>query len=132
MQNTRLENWQSLLNAHLRTIGPFEWGTNDCCMFAVGCVQVITGVDHGKEYRGYKTALGASRRIEKAGGIDAIATAALGAPKPLKQAQRGDVVLFKNGEDTALGISVGDKIAAVGEKGIIFLPFSEGLQAWSV
>ena len=128
----RLENWQSLLSAHLRKIGAFQWGTNDCCMFAVGCVKVMTGVDHGKQYRGYKTALGAYRRIKRAGGIDAIATAALGAPKPLKQAKRGDVILFKTGDDVALGVSVGDKIVAIGENGLIFLPFSDGLQAWSV
>ena len=128
----RVENWQSKLNAHLKTVGKFEWGTNDCCMFAVGCMASITGVDHGKPYKGYKTALGASRRIEKAGGIENIAIDALGAPKPLKEAKRGDLVLFKTGEDVALGISVGDKIVAVGEDGLIFLPFSEGVKAWSV
>ena len=128
----RVENWQSKLNAHLKTVGKFEWGTNDCCMFAVGCMAGITGVDHGKPYRGYKTALGASRRIEKAGGIENIAIDALGAPKPLKEAKRGDLVLFKTGEDVALGISVGDKIVAVGEDGLIVLPFSEGVKACSV
>lgn len=128
----RLENWQSKLSSHLRTVGAFEWGTNDCCMFAVNCVKVITGVDHGKEYRGYKSALGASRRLDRCGGVEGIATTELGAPKPLKQAKRGDVVLVKTGNDVALGVSVGDKIAVVGENGLMFLPFADGIKAWSV
>ena len=128
----RVENWQSKLNEHLKTVGKFEWGKNDCCMFAVGCVKVLTGVDHSKDYKGYKTAIGAARRVEKAGGIESIASDALGASKPLKEAKRGDIVLFNAGKDVALGVSVGDKIVAVGEDGLIFLPFSDGIKAWSV
>lgn len=128
----RLENWQSKLNKHLQTVGAFEWGKNDCCMFAVGCVQAMTGVDYGKPYRGYKTAKGALKRLEDHGGVEGIATIQLGEPKPIKQAKRGDVVSFKTGDEIALGISVGDKIVAIGENGLIFLPFDDGINAWSV
>ena len=128
----RLENWQSKLNKHLQTVGAFEWGKNDCCMFAVGCVQAMTGVDHGKPYRGYKTARGALKRLEDHGGVEGIAAIELGEPKPIKQAKRGDVVSFKTGDEIALGISVGDKIVGIGEKGLIFLPFDDGINAWSV
>lgn len=128
----RVENWQSKLNKHLQTIGAFEWGVNDCCMFAVGCVQVITGVDHGKAYRGYKTSKGALKRLKDNGGVEGIATIELGAPKSIKQAKRGDVVSFKTGDETALGISVGDKIVGIGEHGLIFMPFADGIKAWSV
>ena len=128
----RVENWQSKLNKHLQTVGSFAWGTNDCCMFAVGCVQVMTGVDHGKAYKGYKSARGALNRLNDYGGVEGIATIQLGAPKPVKQAKRGDVVSFKAGEEIALGISVGDKIVGIGEHGLLFMPFSEGVNAWSV
>ena len=101
-------------------------------MFAVNSVRVITGVDYGADYKGYKSALGAARRLEKGGGVEAIATTALGSPKPLKEAKRGDVVLIKTGEDVALGVCVGDKIAAVGENGLMFLSFTDGVKAWSV
>lgn len=101
-------------------------------MFAVGCVQVITGEDHGKAYRGYKTARGALSRLKEHDGVEVIATKQLGAPKPLKQAKRGDVVSFYAGEEIALGLSLGDKIVGIGEDGLIFMPFSQGIKAWSV
>ena len=128
----RIENWNSKLNKHLATISEFKWGTNDCCMFAVGCVEIITGIDYGKEYRGYKTALGASRRLEKYGGVVGIATIELGDPKPCIEAKRGDVVSFITNDEIALGICVSDKIAAVGENGLMFFPMRDGLNAWSV
>lgn len=127
----RLENWEIKLDEHLKTVGAFEWGTNDCCMFAVNCVKVITGIDHGKEYRGYKTKVGAARRLLKYGGVEGIATKELGDPKPVKQAKRGDVVSVDQG-DVFLGIHLGDKIAAVSESGLIFLKTSVIKNAWSV
>ena len=92
----------------------------------------MTGVDHGKPYRGYKTAKGALKRLEDHGGVEGIATIELGEPKPIKQAKRGDVVSFKTGDEIALGISVGDKIVGIGEHGLTFMPFSVGIKAWSV
>ena len=88
----RKEGWESALNKHLETVGPFEWGTNDCCMFAVGCVEAITGVDYGKPYRGYKTKIGAARRLSDGGGVEGIATECLGKHKEPVKAKRGDVV----------------------------------------
>lgn len=131
-QSMRLDNWNTLLNKHFQSIGPFKWGENDCCMFSVECVKVITGVDHGTEYRGYRSASGAYKVLKTYDGVEGIATRQLGQPKPITQANRGDVVSFKNGEQIALGICLGDKIAAIGEYGLIFMPISVGIKSWSV
>lgn len=127
----RHEDWEKRLNQHLESVGPFEWGANDCCLFAANAVLAITGDDYAKPYRGYKTAKGALSRL-KGIGVAGVATKALGAPKAAVFAKRGDVVSFDSGDGIALGVCVGAKIAAVGQDGLVMLPMSEALQAWSV
>jgi len=128
----RIDGWELRLQEKIDNVQPFEWGTNDCCMFAVSVVEAITGVDHGIAYRGYKTKRGAASRLLKAGGTESIATDALGAPKSYKFARRGDVVSYKSVEEIALGICIGDKIAAVSDNGLILLPMNQAINAWSV
>jgi hypothetical protein len=127
----RFENWEKLLNDYLSKVGPFEWGANDCCLFAANGVRAITGEDYAKPYRGYKTAKGAMSRLKDIG-VAGVATKALGEPKPPTLAKRGDVVSFESGDGLALGLCIGAKIAAVGQDGLIMLPMNQALQAWSI
>tara|TARA_Y100001951_G_C11243571_1_gene242021 strand:+ start:349 stop:804 length:456 start_codon:yes stop_codon:yes gene_type:complete len=50
----RVKGWEhkleQLFNARLRT--PFEWGTNDCCIFVADSVRSITEVDISEWFRG--------------------------------------------------------------------------------
>lgn len=128
----RLQGWESKLNQAIEQTGGFQWGTNDCCMFVVRVVEAITGVDYGKPYRGYKTAKGAASRLLKHGGVEGIATKEFGDPKRPLLAKRGDVVSFKNNGEIALGICIGDKIAAVAESGLISISMKEAINAWSI
>jgi hypothetical protein len=127
----RFQNWEKLLNDYLSQVGPFEWGANDCCLFAANGVFAITGEDYAKPYRGYKTAKGALGKLKDIG-VDGVATKALGEPKPPTLAKRGDVVSFESGNGLALGLCIGAKIAAVGQDGLIMLPMNQAIQAWSV
>jgi hypothetical protein len=127
----RHEDWEKRLNEFLDTVGPFDWGTNDCCLFAANAVLAMTGEDYAKPYRGYKTAKGALSRLKDIG-VAGVATNALGAPKAPLFAQRGDVVSFDAGDGIALGVCIGAKIAAVGQDGLLMLPMNEAIQAWSV
>jgi hypothetical protein len=127
----RFDNWEKLLNDYLSQVGPFEWGANDCCLFAANGVLAMTGEDYAKPYRGYKTAKGALSKLKDIG-VDGVATKALGEPKPPTLAKRGDVVSFESGDGLALGLCIGAKIAAVGQDGLIMLPMNQALQAWSV
>jgi hypothetical protein len=128
----RLDGWESKLNDVISQSGVFEWGTNDCCMFAVRVVEAITGVDHGKPYRGYKTAKGAASRLLKHGGVEGIATKELGEPKSPLLAKRGDIVSFESKDEIALGVCIGDKILAVSKKGVVSFSMREAIKAWSV
>ena len=128
----RFEGWESKLNQAIEQTGEFQWGTNDCCMFVVRVVEAITGEDHGKPYRGYKTAKGAASRLLKHGGVDGLATKEFGEPKPPLMAKRGDVVSFETNGEIALGICVGDKIAAVSEDGLFTFSMKNAIKAWSI
>jgi hypothetical protein len=128
----RLDNWEKLLNDYLFQVGPFEWGANDCCLFAANGVLAMTGKDYAAEYRGYKTAKGAFSRLQKNGGVQGLATKAWGAAKPALMAKRGDPVLFDSGDGLALGLCIGAKIAAVGQDGLVMLPMNQAIEAWSV
>ena len=48
------------------------------------------------------------------------------------KAQRGDVALIDTPLGDALSLVIGDKVAAMGKDGLIFLPLSAAKQAWKV
>jgi len=132
VETRRLEDWDRRLNDYLRTVGPFAWGTNDCCLFAANGVQAMTGIDFAEPYRGYSTARGA---LEKLGtdGIEGVATKAWGSPKNAAYAQRGDPVLIALDDgEKALGLCIGTRAASVGQGGIVMLPMSRAILAWSI
>jgi hypothetical protein len=128
----RFQDWEKRLNDYLNNVEPFEWGVNDCCQFTLGkWAELATGVNHLTQYK-YKTELGAAKILTKVGGIEALTSQHLGEPKTPLLAQRGDIVSFEHDEGMALGICIGDKIAAVGANGLILFPISVAQKAWSV
>jgi hypothetical protein len=127
----RLDGWEKRLDEYLKNVGPFEWGVNDCCMFAANAAFAITGEDYAKPYRGYKTAKGALRHLKDIG-VEGLATKTWGQPKAAAYAQRGDAILYDCGDGDALGVCIGDKIAVMGQDGLVILPMSECLKSWSV
>lgn len=112
----------------------FEWGVNDCCIFAADWVLRVTGRDPMQCLRGYSDEDVARRLLELGGGIARIATQHLGPALPhVTTAQRGDVILFESGSGPALGICVGDKFAAVPpEGGIKYFAMRHAVTAWRV
>jgi hypothetical protein len=136
---TRHPDWPTLLAAHLTsvTLLPFAWVHNDCCTFAAGAVQAITGNDAMAALRGkYTCQAGAARLIATAGSLQALVSQYLGAPLDAPAlAQRGDVVLFEMTDPCgpqALGICVGAQIAAPGPHGMVLLPSNAAVAAWRI
>lgn len=127
----RPDGWEKRLDEYLKNVGPFEWGVNDCCMFSANAALAITKQDYAKPYRGYKTAKGALSRLKDIG-VEGLATKAWGEPKAAAYARRGDVILYDCGDGDALGVCIGDKIAVMGQDGLVILPMSECLKSWSV
>lgn len=127
-------DWQLRLSEFVRTRAhmPFEWGTNDCCLFASDAVQAMTGDDHAVDLRGYHSALAAARVIEQHGGLRQIATDALGEPHSPVFATVGDVVLLENVGREMLAICNGINALAPGEKEMAVLSMDAALLVWKV
>ncbi|MEH3107157.1 MAG: hypothetical protein PGN09_07705 [Sphingomonas fennica] len=124
-------DWEERIVRYLEPLRarPYEWAKNDCCTFAAGAVEAMTGVDPMAEFRGrYATARGAVRAIRRIGAGTLPATldakfrrieAAL--------AQRGDVVWIDDGSALgSLGLCWGPAMIAVGQQdervGLIQVP----------
>jgi len=111
----RYSDWTTRLTQFIqsRKHTSFEWGENDCCLFAADAVIAIAGHDYAEQFRQqYTNEMGALRALKRAGytSIDEALTGLLGAPSPRLSVRRGDVVLIEhNGQDTA-GIMFGDVV----------------------
>ena len=127
----RLEDWPSRLEAYLeakRDI-PFAWGTNDCCSFAAGAIEAMTGESLPTAMRG--TEAEARELLQSWGGLITIVTKLFGKPHPINFAHRGDLVLLRNDPDL-LGIFTSSGVAAPGELGMLLLPRSAARVCWRV
>lgn len=134
----RHEHWPSLLAAYLADDRPFAWGGRDCCTFAAGAVEAMTGADPAAALRGrYRTEQGAARLLKRHGGLEALA-ARLAREHGLRDvphafAGRGDVVLIETGQGPALGvIDLAGRIAAQGPDGITWHDAGIARRAWKV
>jgi hypothetical protein len=132
----RIEGWETALYDAVEEarVRPFEWGVHDCALFAASVVERLTGCDIAKPYRGYKTERGALARIVKAGGMEAMATKALGGPIDIRRARRGDFVLVEAGQPWpgAFAIVRDTRAAAAGKGGLTFVPMKFWRMAWRV
>ena len=137
MINQRSADWPERLADMIeqRRSEPFAWGANDCCLFPADVVRAMTGFDFAAAWRGqYDSAIGAQRQLDEAGGMVALVTAALGAPRDNPQmAVRGDVVCVDIDGRLTLGVVTGSgSWCAPGESGLIFRPMSEVQMVWEV
>lgn len=137
----RVEAWPERLAALIeaRREAPFAWGSHDCCLFAADAVLASTGRDPAAAVRGsYASEAEAEALMLGAGGLEAFVAAAAaeaGLPEiPVAFAQRGDIALVRPGNDPAVGVVLGDRVAVVGMDRMGFLPIGAAgvLRAWAV
>lgn len=141
----RLSGWEQRLAATtaaaMRT--PFEWGVNDCALFACDCILAMTGEDLGAEFRGsYDNEREAYKVLARLGYADlgALAKSRLDEIEP-RDACRGDVVLIP-AEAGGSFLAICDGRTAVGPiretrggrapRGIAHSPMSAATRAWRV
>jgi len=137
----RIPHWPEAYADELARVHnkPFEWGKNDCCLFACNVAMAITGTDLARPFRGYKNRTEAFELIKGYGGIGKLAESvaqeySIPEIEPLR-ARRGDIFLFDNGNGETLGICRGDLVLAPGEDGLIGHPLSKlsgKLRAWEI
>lgn len=127
----------------------FEWGVQDCCLFAANAIQAMTSVDIADDFRGkYTDETSAFALIKTVTGGTTVADAAAhcatrhgltewvdktGKPQPLR-AMRGDLVVIDNAGHLIAGIVdlSGRYVAAMSETGIIRLSIMSIVRAWHV
>lgn len=132
----RYPDWQLRFEAFVRErrAMPFAWSRNDCATFAADAVLALTGSDLVPPgWRGVHTcAPAALRAVRAAGGLPALAAAALGEPVPVLMAGVGDVLLVPMGRHVALGICNGHTVLGPGRSGLVALPMAGALTCWRV
>jgi hypothetical protein len=128
----RLSDWETRLSDYisLKRSEPFEYGSNDCCAFAAGAVQAISGEDFYAPYRGqYSTEFGALRALQEIGQGDVEKTIdALFPEIGIGHAQRGDLAFF----DGSVGVVMGGFAWFVSDEGLERVPRAMWDKAWGV
>jgi hypothetical protein len=107
---------------------PFEWGAHDCCRFAAGAVEAMTGSNPMAEFLGtYSDRDSARAALTKigAGTLYHTLLAKFGRSLHPSRAQRGDIAYAVH-EGPTLGICLGQDCAFVGQqgqqKGLVMFP----------
>lgn len=132
----RLDDWPDRLAAHVEEWRhkPFQWGLHDCAMFCVYGEKAICGETRFDDYLGrYSTAIGSMRLLREmgAGTLAENACDRMAEIQP-SEAGRGDWALIDTPDGDALSLIVGDKVAAMGKDGLVFLPREAVKRAWKV
>lgn len=130
----RHADWQSRLAGLVaeRMAAPFEWGRNDCCLFAADAVFAITGTDPAAALRGvYGDAATGARLLASLGGLSAVAASGCGEEIAPTQARVGDIVLGAIDRE-CLGVCTGATWHAPSAAGLACAPMASALRAWRV
>ena len=130
----RRREWPQRLAEYvdLRRETPFEWGAHDCCKFAAGAVEAMTGENRMADFH-YANEIGAMRLIKAAGSLDELVRRTLGDPLPsVAQAKRGDVVIADLDRGATVGVCLGGVSAYAAERGLLFLPTLRARAAWRI
>ncbi len=132
----RLVDWPTRLNDHIEEWRhkKFEWGKADCALFCLYAEKAICGSSRFDDFIGkYRSAAGSARALLKIGAGDLAASVGARLREiNVLEAQRGDVALIDTPLGDALSLVVGDKVAAMGKDGLIFLPLMSAKKAWKV
>ena len=115
---------------------PFEWGVNDCCLFAADWLVILTGIDPAADVRGYTGELEAWRIVKDKGGVEQMARDAFAAQgwteSPIGFARRGDIVAIDGDHGASLGVCCGPIAAFAGPEGVVFRKFTDCKTSWRV
>lgn len=128
----RISTWEDALVNYIiiKRDEPFEYGVNDCCLFAAGAVEAITGEDPMSEFRGKYDSLKTSLKAIKDIGAGTL-EATLDGKFPevsIGYAQRGDLAFF----DDSIGVVMGGFAYFVSDDGLERIPRDMWNKCWSV
>lgn len=128
----RKTTWEAELSDYISSKRgePFEYGVNDCCMFAAGAVEAMTGVDPMEEFRGSYSDLRGSLKALKdigEGSLEATLDSKFEEVE-IGRAQRGDLAFF----DNSVGVVSGSFAYFVSDDGLERVPREFWEKCWRV
>lgn len=128
----RISAWEEALSEYIATKRDetFEYGVNDCCLFAAGAVEAITGEDPMPEFRGKYDSLKTSLQVIKeigAGTLEATMDTKF-LEIEIGHAQRGDLAFF----DDSVGVVMGSFAYFVSDDGLERVNRSLWDKCWGV
>ena len=132
----RVWNWVERLHdaVALAAERPFDYGGENCALFAAQCVDAIQDGAHWEDAlrASFSDAAGARDFMEREGGLEAATLKRLGTPSNWAQAQRGDVCLMPTQDGPALGVCMGDVVAMLSSKGMSYIKIDKALCIWRI
>lgn len=128
----RIPAWEDALVNYIaiKRHEPFEYGVNDCCLFAAGAVIEVTGEDPMAEFRGKYDSLKGSLKVIKEIGAGTLEET-LDSKFPevgIGHAQRGDLAFF----DGSVGVVMGGFAYFASDDGLERVPRALWDKCWSV
>jgi hypothetical protein len=128
----RINSWEDALSNYIATKRhePFDYGVNDCCLFAAGAVEAITTEDPMPEFRGkYDSLKGSLKAIKDIGAGTLEKTLDGKFPEvSIGYAHRGDLAFF----DGSVGVVMGDFAYFASDEGLERVPRDMWDKCWSV
>ena len=137
----RLPDWRARLTdyvaAHARD--PFSYGRLDCALFCAGAVEVMTGQDLARGWRGYRSLNEGRKKLAEKGFADQVDLVASLFPEvPVAFAQAGDIAAVPGDDDVALGIVQGEAVYVLrppvrdGSPALALVPLLSAVRAFRV
>ena len=132
---TRHPQWEQRLHDYLAAAfdEKHAYGKHDCVIHCLNAIRAVTGKDLGRPHRGkYSTRVGAALHLKKIGIADLEGFFdALLPEKPIGYAQRGDIILDRDGIPA---VCVGEfaLVAAENVDGLQRVPATQWVKAWAV
>jgi hypothetical protein len=130
----RVNDWPTQLANFLleKRKQPFEWGSNDCCLFAADAIIAMGGKDVAEDVRGrYKTAIGARRIMKNLGAANVVELLTQRLGKPDDKITRGAIVVVESDGEQVAGVFY-QKPWALTEKGLQGMPIKSVIQSWGL
>lgn len=131
----RRDDWQPRLTQYIATNGlqPFEFGVNDCALFAAGAVEAMTGEDIAAPFRGYTNERGGLLALKRAGFEDHVDLCRQSLPTlPGHIPQTGDIALVPGDGGNALGVVVENIVIVLGPDRMDRMPMSDIIEVFAV
>jgi len=128
----RLSDWEMQLSEYVlsKKNQPFEYGVNDCCLFAAGAVEAMTGENPIPEficaYDSLKTSIKALKTIG-AGTLEKTMDAKF-TEIQIGYAQTGDLAFH----DGSIGVIIDSDALFVSDDGLVRISRDKWCKIWSV